>query len=152
MFHGGFSWPRTAGSRCCWQPAGGAGRPGAGDEPDAARRPAGENALFFAFSYWPRPAHVLHSGCRRDRPDHSIIHYGTGNMAKKAVKKAAKKAAAKKAPAKPAAPKAIKEPLTKAGLVSHLADSTGLAAKDVRSVLAALDDTIAGSLSKRGAG
>ncbi|HIY70107.1 MAG TPA: HU family DNA-binding protein [Candidatus Luteimonas excrementigallinarum] len=73
-------------------------------------------------------------------------------MAKKAVKKAATKAAAKKAPAKAAAPKAIKEPLTKAGLISHLAESTGLAAKEVRAVLSALDDTIAGSLSKRGVG
>ncbi|MGY0560853.1 MULTISPECIES: HU family DNA-binding protein [unclassified Luteimonas] len=73
-------------------------------------------------------------------------------MAKTAVKKATKKAAVKKATAKAAAPKAIKEPLTKAGLISHLAESTDLAAKDVRAVLAALDDTIAGSLSKRGAG
>jgi len=73
-------------------------------------------------------------------------------MAKKAVKKATKKGAAKKAPAKKAAPKSIKEPLTKAGLVSHIADSTGVASKDVRSVLASLDDTIAGSISKRGAG
>ncbi|MFZ7095655.1 HU family DNA-binding protein [Luteimonas dalianensis] len=73
-------------------------------------------------------------------------------MAKKAVKKATKKAATKKAAAKPAAPKAIKESLTKAGLVSHLAETTGVAAKDVRAVLASLDDTIAGSMSKRGVG
>ncbi|MGO1540323.1 MAG: HU family DNA-binding protein [Luteimonas sp.] len=73
-------------------------------------------------------------------------------MAKKAVKKATKKAAAKKAPAKKAAPKAIKDTLTKAGLVSHIADNTGVAAKDVRAVLATLDDTIAGSISKRGVG
>ena len=73
-------------------------------------------------------------------------------MAKKAVKKATKKAATKKAAAKPAAPKAIKETLTKAGLVSHLAETSGVAAKDVRAVLASLDDTIAGSMSKRGVG
>lgn len=73
-------------------------------------------------------------------------------MAKKAVKKATKKAATKKAAAKPAAPKAIKETLTKSGLVSHLAEASGVAAKDVRAVLASLDDTIAGSLSKRGVG
>lgn len=73
-------------------------------------------------------------------------------MAKKAVKKATKKAATKKAAAKPAAPKAIKETLTKSGLVSHLAETSGVAAKDVRAVLASLDDTIAGSLSKRGVG
>ena len=45
-----------------------------------------------------------------------------------------------------------KESLTKAGLVSHLAETTGVAAKDVRAVLASLDDTIAGSMSKRGVG
>ena len=73
-------------------------------------------------------------------------------MAKKAAKKATKKAAPKKAAAKPAAPKAIKETLTKSGLVSHIADASGVASKDVRAVLAALDDTIAGSVSKRGVG
>ena len=73
-------------------------------------------------------------------------------MAKKAVKKATKKAATKKAAVKPAAPKAIKETLTKSGLVSHLAEASGVAAKDVRAVLASLDDTIAGSMSKRGVG
>ena len=73
-------------------------------------------------------------------------------MAKKAVKKATKKAATKKAAAKPAAPKAIKETLTKSGLVSHLAETSGVAAKDVRAVLASLDDTIAGSMNKRGVG
>ena len=73
-------------------------------------------------------------------------------MAKKAVKKATKKAAVKKAAAKPAAPKAIKETLTKSGLVSHLAETSGVAAKDVRAVLASRDDTIAGSMSKRGVG
>jgi len=73
-------------------------------------------------------------------------------MAKKAVKKATKKPAAKKAATKPASPKAIKETLTKSGLVSHLAESSGVAAKDVRAVLASLDDTIAGSMSKRGVG
>ena len=75
-------------------------------------------------------------------------------MAKKATK-AVKKAAPKKAAAaaKPAAaPKAIKEALTKSGLVSHIAESTGVAAKDVRAVLASLEGAVHGSISKKGAG
>ena len=70
-------------------------------------------------------------------------------MAKKATK-AVKKAAPKKAAAaaKPAAaPKAIKEALTKSGLVSHIAESTGVAAKDVRAVLASLEGAVHGSIS-----
>jgi len=69
-----------------------------------------------------------------------------------ATKKAAKKKAAPKAAAKPAAPKPIKEALTKSGLVSHIADNTGLASKDVRAVLAALENAVHGSVSKKGAG
>ncbi len=74
-------------------------------------------------------------------------------MAKKATK-AVKKAAPKKAAAaKPAAaPKAIKEALTKSGLVSHIAESTGVAAKDVRAVLASLEGAVQGSISKKGIG
>ncbi len=74
-------------------------------------------------------------------------------MAKKATK-AVKKAAPKKAAAaKPAAaPKAIKEALTKSGLVSHIAESTGVAAKDVRAVLASLEGAVHGSISKKGVG
>jgi len=73
-------------------------------------------------------------------------------MAKKATK-AVKKAAPKKAAAaKPAAPKPIKEALTKSGLASHIAESTGVAAKDVRAVLGALEATVQGSVSKKGAG
>ena len=75
-------------------------------------------------------------------------------MAKKATK-AVKKAAPKKAAAaaKPAAaPKAIKEALTKSGLVSHIAESTGLAPKDVRAVMSALEGAVHGSISKKGAG
>ncbi|MEZ0470600.1 HU family DNA-binding protein [Luteimonas salinilitoris] len=73
-------------------------------------------------------------------------------MAKKAKKATKKAAAPKKAAAKPAAPKPIKETLSKSGLVSHIAETTGVAAKDVRSVMAALEGTIAGSVSKKGAG
>lgn len=73
-------------------------------------------------------------------------------MAKKtaagSTKAAAKKAAAKAAPKKM---KPITEPLTKSALVAHLAAASEVAAKDVRAVLAALDDTIAASMSKKGA-
>jgi nucleoid DNA-binding protein len=73
-------------------------------------------------------------------------------MAKKA-KKAVKKAAPKKAAAaKPAAPKPIKEALSKSGLVAHIANGTGVAAKDVRAVMAALEGAVHGSVSKKGAG
>ena len=66
-----------------------------------------------------------------------------------------KKAAAKKAPAKaakPAANKPIKEALSKSGLVAHLAEASGVIARDVRNVLAALEGAVAASLSKKGAG
>jgi len=75
---------------------------------------------------------------------------------KKASKAAPKKAAPKKAPAKAAAAKPklkpIKDVLSKAALTAHLAETTNLAAKDVRAVLAALEETIQGSVSKKGAG
>jgi nucleoid DNA-binding protein len=48
--------------------------------------------------------------------------------------------------------KPIKEALTKSGLVAHIADSSGVAAKDVRAVLAALEGAVAGSIHKKGAG
>lgn len=76
-------------------------------------------------------------------------------MAKTAKKAAPKKAAKKvatKAAAKPAAPKPIKEALTKSGLVAHLAEATSVAAKDVRSILAALEGAVAASVNKKGAG
>ena len=66
-----------------------------------------------------------------------------------------KKAAAKKAPAKaakPAANKPIKEALSKSGLVAHLAEASGVIARDVRNVLAALEGAVAASLSKKGIG
>jgi len=73
---------------------------------------------------------------------------------KKASKAAPKKAAPKKAPAKAAAakPKPIKEVLGKAALTAHLSEVTNLAAKDIRAVLAALEETVQGSVSKKGAG
>ena len=66
-------------------------------------------------------------------------------MAKKAAKgKAASKAAA--------APKPIKDALSKSGLVAHLAETTGLASKDVRGVLSALEGVVHASIHKKGAG
>ncbi len=69
-------------------------------------------------------------------------------------KKTATKTVASKpaAATKTAAVKPVKEALTKAGLVSHLAESTGLPNKDVKAVIAALEDVMLGSVSKRGAG
>ena len=73
-----------------------------------------------------------------------------------ATKKAAKKPAAKSAKAAPkAAPKAmkpLKEALGKSALVAHIAEYTGVAAKDVRNVIAALESTVQASVSKKGAG
>jgi len=69
-----------------------------------------------------------------------------------AKKKVAKKKAAPKAAAKPAAPKAIKETLSKSGLVSHIADVSGVISRDVKAVMAALESAVAGSVSKKGAG
>jgi len=76
---------------------------------------------------------------------------------KKASKAAPKKAAPKKAPAKatkaaPAKPKPIKDVLSKTALVAHLSETAAVAAKDVRAVLAALENTVQGSVSKKGAG
>jgi len=68
------------------------------------------------------------------------------------TKKAAPKKAAPKAAAKPAAPKPIKEALGKSGLVAHIAETSGVVAKDVRAVLAALEGAVAGSVNKKGAG
>jgi nucleoid DNA-binding protein len=68
------------------------------------------------------------------------------------MKKATKKSAGKKPAAKPAAPKAIKEALSKSGLVAYIADAAGVAAKDARAVLSALEGAVAGSVSKKGPG
>lgn len=80
--------------------------------------------------------------------------------AKKApAKKApAKKAAAKKAAAAPAAakkaaaPKAIADTMNKTELARHIAEQSGVELKDVKAVLQSLEDTMVGSLRKRGAG
>ena len=54
--------------------------------------------------------------------------------------------------AKQGAGKPIKEALGKAGLVDYIANASGVAAKDVRSVLSALESAVAGSVHKNGAG
>ena len=79
---------------------------------------------------------------------HLIKHTPSGGY----VKMAKKKAAPKKAAAKPAAPKPIKEVLGKSGLVAHLSESTGVAAKDVRAVLSSLESAVHASVNKKGAG
>jgi len=67
--------------------------------------------------------------------------------AKKSVKKPAKKPARKAAPK---APQSIKTVLTKSALVAHLAEAAHVAAKDARALLAALEETIRVSISKKG--
>ena len=63
-----------------------------------------------------------------------------------------KKAAPAKAAAKPSVLKPIKEALSKSGLVAHLAEASGVLAKDVRAVMAALEGAVASSVHKKGAG
>ncbi|KRB07788.1 HU family DNA-binding protein [Lysobacter sp. Root690] len=71
---------------------------------------------------------------------------------KPAAKKKAAPKAAPKAAAKTAAPKPIKEVLSKSALVAHLAETTGVVAKDIRSILAALEGAVHASINKKGAG
>jgi nucleoid DNA-binding protein len=68
---------------------------------------------------------------------------------KKSAKPVSKKPAAKAAPA---AIKPIKDSFTKSALIQHLAAQSGAEPKTVKAVLAALEGTILGSLSKRGLG
>jgi nucleoid DNA-binding protein len=85
------------------------------------------------------------------------------HMATKTAKPAAKKAAATKTAAKKAAPakkaaaagatfKPVKDQFTKASLTAHVATQAGVEPKQVKAVLAALEDTILGSVHKKGAG
>jgi nucleoid DNA-binding protein len=64
------------------------------------------------------------------------------------AKKSAKKPARKAAPKTTA--QSVKGVLSKSALVHHLAGTSGAAAKDVRAVIAALEDTIRASISKKG--
>jgi nucleoid DNA-binding protein len=71
--------------------------------------------------------------------------------AKKSARKPAKTSAKKPArKAAPKAPQSIKSVLTKSALVAHLADAAEVAAKDVRALLAALEETIHASISRKG--
>ena len=70
---------------------------------------------------------------------------------------ATKKKTAKTKPASKPGPttathKPIKDALSKSGLVAHIVEASGVAAKDVRAVLAALDGAVAGSVHKKGTG
>jgi nucleoid DNA-binding protein len=68
-----------------------------------------------------------------------------------ATKKAAKKPAAKKTAKPAAAPKPVKDVMSKSDLARHLADASGVEGKSVKAVLAALETTILGAVSKKGA-
>jgi nucleoid DNA-binding protein len=68
------------------------------------------------------------------------------------TQKAGKKAAPKSAAKAVVAHKPIKEALSKSGLVAHLTEASGVVAKDVRAVLAALEGAVAGSVHKKGVG
>ncbi|MFM0326717.1 HU family DNA-binding protein [Caballeronia glebae] len=70
-----------------------------------------------------------------------------------AKKVAAKKVAAKKVAAKTTgAPSPIKDTFTKASLATHLSERAAVDLKAVKAVLGALEDTILGSIHKKGAG
>ena len=71
-------------------------------------------------------------------------------MAMKKAKSSNKKSAPK-AGAKSAAGKPIKEPLGKSGLVEYISSSSGVAPRDVRSVMASLEGAVTGSVNKNGA-
>ena len=70
----------------------------------------------------------------------------------KTKKAATKKAAPAKSAAKPGMLKPIKEALSKSALVAHLAEASGVLAKDVRALLAALEGAVTASVHKKGAG
>ena len=71
-------------------------------------------------------------------------------MAKVATKPASKKSAV--APKAAAPVKPIKEVLTKSGLIAHLSAQSGVEAKSVKAVMAALEDAVTASIHKKGAG
>ncbi len=58
----------------------------------------------------------------------------------------------KPAAGKKSAPKPITEVLSKSALISHLSERSGVAPKDVRAVMAELEQTVASSVHKKGAG
>lgn len=80
----------------------------------------------------------------------------TTKAAPKAAVKAAPKAAAKAPAAKAAAPVAANKPVkatfTKPSLITHLIEQSGVESKQVKAVVAALEQTILGAINKKGAG
>ena len=72
--------------------------------------------------------------------------------AKPAAKKAAPKTVVKKAATTTAAAKPLKDTFTKASLAAHVATQAGVEPKQAKAILAALEDTILGSVHKKGAG
>jgi len=97
------------------------------------------------------PYIALADGVRRRPNNQPFTEQETmAKTAKKAAPKKAVKKVATKAAAKPAAPKPIKEVLTKSGLVAHIAEASGVVAKDVRAVLASLESAVASSVHKKG--
>jgi nucleoid DNA-binding protein len=68
--------------------------------------------------------------------------------AKKSAKKPARKSAAKPAPK--AAAKPVKGVLSKSALIKHLSGTSGAAAKDVKAVIHALEETISSAIGKKG--
>lgn len=66
----------------------------------------------------------------------------------------ATKSTAKKTATAKAAPtiKPIKDALSKSALIAHLAEQSGVETKQVKAVLTALENTVLGSVNKKGAG
>lgn len=107
-------------------------------------------------TYWLPSTVTLHyCACRSTvsaRPNHHLI-YGTGHHGKnRQEREGCSEEGSEKQTAKPATIKPIKETLSKSALVAHLAESSALAAKDVRTLLGALENTIHASLHKKGVG
>jgi nucleoid DNA-binding protein len=77
----------------------------------------------------------------------------TKKVAAKKAAAPAKKVTAKKVAVKASgAPSPIKDTFTKASLAAHVAERAGVEPKSAKAVLAALEDTILGSVHKKGAG
>jgi nucleoid DNA-binding protein len=64
----------------------------------------------------------------------------------------AKKASKSKAAKAPAAAKPVKNVLSRSDLVKHVAEAAGTDNKTVKSVMGALESTVLGAVSKKGAG
>jgi len=77
----------------------------------------------------------------------------TKKVAAKKAAAPAKKVTAKKVAVKASGvPSPIKDTFTKASLAAHVAERAGVEPKSAKAVLAALEDTILGSVHKKGAG